>query len=739
MKQRAKKNRKRRTHNRSRKDELQVRSSWVDRVKFVGSRTANHSDDDEALVVDAEDTSWISIISWNVLAHSYCSRSSQKSLPADYQKTVFHPVKRKQRILDLLTRWAMEEADILCLQEVDMDEIGASLRQLGWEGVETPRQKNGGGSGTKVDSCVVYVNPEQWKIREHKIVTFDDLATLSSGKSRQGAENGIPCLATGNLQGLQQSFLRRNVGLIVRLEDVHTGQTFVLANTHLFWNPSYEYVKFCQIHYLLQQARELSMSNDQPFVLCGDLNSKPLGSVYNYLSQGRVDGRNVAPWNQTHRPELIDDEDGEEIVDGMAKLIVQSANSASTHPPPMRYLLDFTLNKLCRWLRILGQDTALESNEEERARTKQGELVIFDRCRDEGRTLITTSTRLLQRSDCPPGTYLISPQALPYLESTLVHILLAHGVALDPTTFLSRCVVCNGKISEVTRVDHKKSILKSYDAPTDTVDELQVFECVGCQQGYWWSDRRNSSASRVKGVTTHLFELCLQAGVQLKDENNLGDFDFVNVEENRRKGWDFDKKGSDILRQDLDILQWLKNPNVESPMGALQSAYSQKSGDGQSTLGESLPFTNVTDDFVDTLDYIWFDAAKLSVEETLWVPSSFPVLNDLKIHNGHVLPSDVFPSDHLAIGCRLSLQSADGQGSSSSAAVLQADPPAATAANVPAASAASTPQDIMSLMTFAQKQHEPRCDCGCVPAIPSLFEMAERRKQARERKKNESK
>ena len=38
-----------------------------------------------------------------------------------------------------------------------------------------------------------------------------------------------------------------------------------------------------------------------------------------------------------------------------------------------RYLLDITLNKLTRWLRILGIDAELESGEEEKARTSNGQ------------------------------------------------------------------------------------------------------------------------------------------------------------------------------------------------------------------------------------------------------------------------------------------------------------------------------------------------------------------------------
>ena len=250
-----KKPRKRRTQQSPRK-EVSTRASWVDRVHFAsnhahGDRKDNDDNNDDN--IDNADPSWISIISWNVLAHSYCSRSSQRNLPVEYQKVVFHAVKRKQRILDILDRWvATEETDIICLQEVDMDEIGAFLRnQHGWEGIETPRQKNGGGSGTKIDSCIVFVNPEQWKMREHKIVTFDDLAFLSTkNKSRPENANDGPTTtpaSNNNTEGLQQSFLRRNVGILVRLEDVHTGETFVVVNTHLFWNPNYEYVKFCQM------------------------------------------------------------------------------------------------------------------------------------------------------------------------------------------------------------------------------------------------------------------------------------------------------------------------------------------------------------------------------------------------------------------------------------------------------------------------------------------------------------
>lgn len=724
-KKQAKKKARRKTHRSF--PETSARASWVDRVSF---------DSNGEQTVPDDGTLSLSLISWNILAHSYCSRTSQRGLPAEYQKIVFHGSRRRQRIMEILERLVSEEADILCLQEVDMVEVSDALRKLGWEGIETPRQKNGGGSGTRVDSCVVFVDPEHWRIKEHQVVEYDDLASLlSHPTSGTPGANRLSNLALTNLQGLKQSFLRRNVGLLVRLEDVHTGQTFVLANTHLFWNPNYEYIKFCQIHYLQLKARDFC-NDHETFVLCGDLNSKPRGAVYNYLSTGHFDARRVAPWNGHSGDAMSENDEDTDTVDKMANLTIDSrAASSDDNKPTIRYLLDFTLNKLCRWLRILGIDTALESEEEERARTKQGKMILFERARAEGRALVTTSTRLMQRSDCPPGTYLISPQSLPNLEVTLVHLLLTHGVALDPTSFLTRCVVCNGHIASVEHVDHKERILKTYDAPTEGVEDMDVFECEGCQQGYWWSDRPNSSASRIKGTTTNLFELCLQAGVPLHDENELGFFDYVNVEAQRSKGWDNGRKGSEILRQDLQVLEWLKNQDLRSPFGAFASAYAYAGGDEEASDGESLPFTNVTDDFVDVLDYIWYDPRKLKLDSLLWVPQSFVVLNESKLPNGHVLPSDVFPSDHLAIGARLLFNHA---------AAIKSDwarDTSDTKVNVESLSTGlpkpiSSPQDIMQTLTFANATHSPRCDCGCVPAIPSLFEMAELRRQARLKKMN---
>ena len=111
----------------------------------------------------------------------------------------------------------------------------------------------------------------------------------------------------------------------------------------------------------------------------------------------------------------------------------------------------------------------------------------------------------------------------------------------------------------------------------------------------------------------------------------------------------------------------------------MQSAYAHNvprtdtcSTDESIVGGESLPFTNVTHQFVDTLDYIFFDTTRLKASERLYIPTCFRELGDGRtyIENAHLLPSDVWPSDHLAIGARLTfLASETTQGTNSALTV----------------------------------------------------------------------
>jgi len=184
----------------------------------------------------------------------------------------------------------------------------------------------------------------------------------------------------------------------------------------------------------------------------------------------------------------------------------------------------------------------------------------------------------------------------------------------------------------------------------------------------------------------------------------MGAFDFVDVAKERQQS-DNSLKGES---EELAVIEWLREERLASPF-ALQSAYASP-----------LPFSNVTKEFVGCLDYIFFEAEQFEQLCALKVPTSFREMNDRGVFRGHLLPSDVWPSDHLAVGARLRLkQSCDVSGGER---------------NVEQTSNVDSATDRNSIHNSAN----PKCACGCVPNILSLFEMAELRKQMREKKAKEA-
>jgi len=474
------------------------------------------------------------------------------------------------------------------------------------------------------------------------------------------------------------------------------------------------FCQLCQVHYVLQKATEFA-NQAEPVVLCGDLNARPNGVTHSYLRKGWINAhRYVAPWRQSAAGVEInvEDDDDDNLKNLTNRLSLQQEK-------PMRYILDATLNKFCRWLRILGIDTALETEEEEKMRTSSNpKMVLLDRCREEDRVLITTSKRLVGRNDCPSNAYCINPTRMNCLEAVLGHLLLTHGVVLDPSTFLSRCVVCNGMIELVDSKVKAKLIMDVYQAPHD--ESLNVYQCDCCGQGYWWCDRPTSSASRVKSAATRLFEVCLRAGVPIVQENGLGMFGHVDVSACRGELKE-EIQGFEYTQQQLTAIKWLKQERLECPR-TMTSVYADLEPDAKTH--EQLPFTNVTAHFVDALDYIFVDKGAFSVSHRLYVPQTFKELNPEDIRNGHLLPSKLWPSDHLAIGARIRFSTSS-----------EAD-------EVRLGSSTDEPQvfcaPLGSPPPAAAIPHGARCDCGCVPAIPSLFEMAALRRKAKEQRELEN-
>jgi hypothetical protein len=96
----------------------------------------------------------------------------------------------------------------------------------------------------------------------------------------------------------------------------------------------------------------------------------------------------AAPWySHTNLIDKVNDippaTDTEMLANDLSKQLSLDNNEVTSSSAPIRYLLDFTLNRFCRWLRILGIDSVLETEQEEKLRTKDGSLYVSGHKQEE--------------------------------------------------------------------------------------------------------------------------------------------------------------------------------------------------------------------------------------------------------------------------------------------------------------------------------------------------------------------
>lgn len=81
---------------------------------------------------------------------------------------------------------------------------------------------------------------------------------------------------------------RGSVGIIARLKRLGADAApleFVVATTHLFWDPAQEDVKLLQTRRMLRPLQEYMQRLQLPVVFAGDFNSLPGSRVYNLITR----------------------------------------------------------------------------------------------------------------------------------------------------------------------------------------------------------------------------------------------------------------------------------------------------------------------------------------------------------------------------------------------------------------------------------------------------------------------
>ncbi|CAH0560763.1 unnamed protein product [Brassicogethes aeneus] len=203
------------------------------------------------------------LMSYNVLAQDLIDRH------------IYLYKKHSKRFLKWQLRWEnliseIEETNphILCLQEVQESHIPSyydRLKLLGYDYIFKKRTNH------YTDGCAIYYKTSKLSLKEHLKVEYK--------------QSEIPPLN------------RENVGIVAKFEPrSHPGEEFVVATTHLLYNPKRDDVRLAQVQLLLAEIDRVAFKRFEdckpvyvPIIITGDFNSLPNSSVYGFVTQGQLD------------------------------------------------------------------------------------------------------------------------------------------------------------------------------------------------------------------------------------------------------------------------------------------------------------------------------------------------------------------------------------------------------------------------------------------------------------------
>ncbi|TNV78978.1 hypothetical protein FGO68_gene13172 [Halteria grandinella] len=233
----------------------------------------------------------VKVLSYNILADCYSRYFMFKYVRHGNLNFNYRSLRILQEIKD-------SNSDIICLQEVDhMDDFyKPQLEKLGYDLHHAYRREK--------DAVVVGFKRDLYEIMTKDIVDYNDLVKVYEAKTNHP-----------NLDS--RDMLCHNKAIICLLKHIETGSHLIVASSHLYWDPKYDYVKYAQTAYLLKRlalfkAKNASIAQDPAIVVCGDFNSDPSSSSISlfYDSQEFVKnayyGRNKNKFDQWYERILAD-------------------------------------------------------------------------------------------------------------------------------------------------------------------------------------------------------------------------------------------------------------------------------------------------------------------------------------------------------------------------------------------------------------------------------------------------
>ena len=274
------------------------------------------------------------ILNYNILAEIYASQQQYPYVPLwqlmwNYRGNV------------ILRVIAEQDADVICLQEVQSDAFDAQIQpffvSLGYEALYKTKTREHGLSG-KVDGCATFFKKSRLQLKSYYQLELNEVATaflnselrVLEGKAQQRPPNISQSdydTRRYQLEAAEKRLRKDNVAQVAILHLVAgTGPRFealqkpvplLVVCTHLHWDPALADVKLWQTSCLIKEIEKLQQSESNhlaasgllqpgqtslPLLLCGDLNSEPSSAVYKLLSNNVVHGRRRVDLTQQDLP-----------------------------------------------------------------------------------------------------------------------------------------------------------------------------------------------------------------------------------------------------------------------------------------------------------------------------------------------------------------------------------------------------------------------------------------------------
>lgn len=223
----------------------------------------------------------IRVGSYNILAQRHSITKNFPFLPS----YILNPDFRHDTILQEILSY---NVDILCMQEMEFHSYRKFFSpqldvKCSYDSVFFPKSRYKylqNSDKESVDGCVVFWKKAIFQMLEQKNIEFQ---TIISEDLRFNKFEEI----------VLRNMRKDNVSTIVLLEKSNKEQ-FIVANTHLYWDPEFREIKLLQTFILLEELEKFQAKYPKAgIIMCGDFNSSRDSEVVKLILDGHVNASKV--------------------------------------------------------------------------------------------------------------------------------------------------------------------------------------------------------------------------------------------------------------------------------------------------------------------------------------------------------------------------------------------------------------------------------------------------------------